>query len=89
MSNAALVETAEEKADPRAHYRLGRDLPLDMATARAIAVQAGSDPRSVIKEFRAFLGQNPHVKGGAGFRIRKALTRAGLLPTPYLAGPNA
>lgn len=65
-------------ADPRARYRLA-GLPVDGATVRRLAVEAEADPRSVVAELRAELGEGPHVKGLAGHRIRRVLVRRGYI----------
>lgn len=56
------------------------DLGIDAATIRALAVEASSDPCSVIAELRAELGERPHVRGLPGHRIRAVLVRRGYLP---------
>jgi|GEM_PF-6933695 len=65
----------------REKYRLG-GLPIDGATVRRLAVEAEVDPRSIVAELRAELGQNPRVRGVTGHRIRRVLIRHGLIPAP-------
>jgi hypothetical protein len=57
-----------------------RDLGIDTATLRALAVAAEADPRSVIAELRAARGERPHVRGMAGHRVRRVLIEKGLIP---------
>ena len=56
-----------------------RDPLVDSLTIRAIAVEADVDPRSVLRELRASRGEDRHVRGRAGERVRAALMRRGLL----------
>lgn len=49
---------------------------LDTATARALAVEAAVDPRSIIREHR----RPGSVRGMAGHRARSALAARGLVP---------
>ncbi len=64
-----------QQHSPEAHTDLG----IDRATLRALAVEAESDPRSIIAELRAARGQRPHVRGLAGHRVRRVLIRHGLI----------
>ncbi len=59
-----------------------RDLGIDTATLREIAVAADADPRSVIAELRADRGERPHVRGMPGHRVRRVLAERGLLSIP-------
>lgn len=63
-----------------------RGLPIDGPTVRLVAVQAEVDPRSVIAELRAQLGEGRPVRGMAGHRIRRVLRRHGLLPFENAGG---
>lgn len=57
------------------------DLGIDLATIRALAVEAESDPRSIIAEIRAARGERAHVRGLAGHRVRRVLSKHGLIPS--------
>jgi hypothetical protein len=65
-----------EKRSPDAHADLG----VDRSTLRELAVAADADPRSIIAELRAALGQRPHVRGMAGHRVRRVLAERGFIP---------
>lgn len=50
----------------------------DRRTILAIAAESDTDPRSVEREFRAMRGEDRHVRGRAGERIRRVLADRGL-----------
>ena len=50
-------------------------LTLDAATARRLATEASTDPRTLI---RALRGES--IRGLAGYRAREVLAKHGLLP---------
>ena len=50
--------------------------PIDLATARSLAVRAEVDPRSIYRELK----EPGSVRGLAGHRARRVLREAGLLP---------
>lgn len=52
-----------------------RDLPVDLATLRVLAVEASADPRSVARVLRG-----ERVRGMADHRIRAVLATHHLLP---------
>ena len=52
---------------------------IDKATLRALAAEIECDPRSIEKELKAARGEEAHVKGMAGHRIRRALAAKGLI----------
>jgi len=57
---------------------VGRKAALPEATAREFAVKASVSPRSIQK-----IAAGLQVRGLAGFRARKVLGAAGLLPEPW------
>lgn len=62
------------------HCRRVTDLGLNHGTVRRLAVEASVDPRSVVRELRAAIGQMTPVRGMAGDRVRRVLIRHGYLP---------
>ncbi len=67
-------------AKPIRSYALS-GVGIDGRTVRLIAVEADVDPRTVVIEIKAQLGQAKPVRGAPGHRVRAALACRGI-PAP-------